>query len=221
MVEFAIASILEILESMSSIVAARDLSLYDLEQQFGVKVAIAPNVLDPWLQAQPDLTSAELEQLHRIRHHYFNLNRRRPLLEDLVKMVVVSPLLAQAGFYDRDFDIKTEEKVEIALNDEDTLIRGFIDILVIQNRLWLLVIEAKRAQINVTTALPQILFYMPNNPSGNLTYGLATNGLEFIFLELTSQGDNPYCRRSYALSLERDEDLAQIFSALKFLGQTL
>ncbi|MGK7929509.1 MAG: type I restriction endonuclease subunit R [Spirulina sp.] len=206
---------------MPTLLAAKDLSLYDLEQRFGLQLAIAPDLLVPWLQTQPPLTPPELEDLDRIRRYYLNLNRRRPLLEDLVKMVVLSPLLARAGFYDRDFEIKTEEKVEITINDEDTIVRGFIDILIVQQQLWLLVIETKRTQINVTTALPQILFYMLNRPSDRPIYGLATNGLEFIFLELATQDEQLYCRRSYALSLERNGEIEQILNALKFFSQQL
>ncbi|MEM8641823.1 MAG: type I restriction endonuclease [Cyanobacteria bacterium P01_G01_bin.54] len=204
---------------MSTLIATKDLSLYDLEKRFGVEVAIVPELLTPWLQTQAPPTEAEKAILHRIRQHYLNLNRRRPLLEDLVKMVVLSPLLAATGFYDQDFEIKTEEKVEISIEDESTIIRGFMDILIIQEQLWLLVIETKRVQINVTTAIPQLLFYLLTNSKSHPTYGLATNGLEFTFLKLTTQNNHPHCQRSYALSLERDEDINQVFTALKHFGQ--
>ena len=166
-----------------------------------------------------ELSLDEKQTLKRVKRHYFNLNRRRPLLEDLVKMVVLSPLLDLSGFYSQDWEIKTEAKVEYSL-DEEEIIRGYIDILIVQKQLWLLVIETKRTQISVLTAIPQILFYMLNSPSLKpTTFGLVTNGFEFVFLKL-SQAGNPVFSRTYALSLEREE-VQQVLRGLKYLNQNL
>jgi len=205
---------------MPSITAARDLSLYDLETKFKVQLAIVPDILETWLQKEPVLEETEITALRRIQQHYFNLDRRRPLLEDLVKMVVLSPLLDLAGFYDCDSEIRTEEKVEISLNDEDTIVRGFIDIVIAQEQFWLLAIETKRTQISAKSALPQILFYLINNPNRDRpTYGLVTNGLEFIFLQLPANSSQ--CDRSYTLSLEKEEEIRQVLRVLKYLRSQL
>ena len=57
------------------------------------------------------------------------LSRKSQLLEDLVKMVFLSPLLDWSGFYQQDVQIKTEEKVEYQLEDKDETIREFLDFL--------------------------------------------------------------------------------------------
>jgi len=205
---------------MPSITAARDFSLYDLETQFKVQLAIALEILETWLQKEPVLEETEITALRRIQQHYFNLHRRSPLLEDLVKMVVLSPLLDLAGFYDCDLEIRTEEKVEISLNDEDTIIRDFIDIVIAQEQFWLLAIETKRTQISANSALPQILFYLINSPNRERpTYGLVTNGLEFIFLQLPANSSQ--CDRSYTLSLEKEEEIGQVLRVLKYLRSQL
>ena len=207
-------------EKMLSITATRDLSLYDLETQFNVKLKIAPELLETWLQGQPAIDETEISALRRIQQHYFNLDRRSPLLEDLVKMVVLSPFLDLAGFYDSDLEIRTEEKVEISLDDKETMIRGFIDIVIAQEQFWLLAIETKRTQISSNSALPQILFYLINSPHRDRpTYGLVTNGIEFIFLQLPANSNQ--CDRSYTLSLEKEAEIGQVLQSLKYLRSQL
>lgn len=49
-----------------------------------------------------------------------------------MKLVVLSPLLNLAGFYDEPFYIRGEQSIEISEEDEEEVIRGRIDILVIQ-----------------------------------------------------------------------------------------
>jgi len=66
------------------------------------------------------------------------------MLENTVKMVVLSPLLDLAGFYQRPFRISTEKQLEILSEDEGTIVKGKIDVLVLQEQFWILVIEAKR-----------------------------------------------------------------------------
>jgi hypothetical protein len=58
--------------------------------------------------------------------------------------VVLSPLLHLAGFYLPPFHIKAEPGIQIAVEDEETLVQGNIDVLVLQRRLWVMVIESKR-----------------------------------------------------------------------------
>ena len=82
------------------------------------------------------------------------------MLENTVKMVVLAPLLDLAGFYHKPFRIETETSVALEMKDEGTIIRGRIDVLVIKNRLWLLVIESKRSDFAVTRAIPQALAYI-------------------------------------------------------------
>ena len=49
------------------------------------------------------------------------------MLENSVKMGVLSPLLDLAGFYDEPFHIRSEVSTEIAAEAEDEVIRGRID----------------------------------------------------------------------------------------------
>ncbi|ASC71391.1 hypothetical protein XM38_023430 [Halomicronema hongdechloris C2206] len=47
--------------------------------------------------------------------------------------------------------------IAIELQDPDDTIRGFIDVLVVQERLWILTVESKRTSISIPAALPQLL----------------------------------------------------------------
>jgi len=55
------------------------------------------------------------------------------MLENTVKMVVLSPLL-DLGFYQRPFRISTEKQLEILSDDEGTIVKGKIDVLVLQEQ---------------------------------------------------------------------------------------
>ncbi|MDJ0597234.1 MAG: hypothetical protein QNJ37_00080 [Crocosphaera sp.] len=46
---------------------------------------------------------------------------------------------------------------------DQTIIRGLIDVLVVKDSLWILVVKSKHTSISVASALPQILAYMMAN----------------------------------------------------------
>lgn len=203
---------------MVQIVKDREISLYDLEEKFGLQLNTDTLLFKEGLEDMPTLAEAEKQSLERVRSNYLNLTKRRPMSEEAVKMVVLSPLLDLAGFYQPPFDIETETCIEISAEDEGVIVKGNIDVLVIQKRFWVLVIESKSTKFDVMTALPQALAYMLDNPLPELpTFGLLVNGREFVFLKLIHQ-EKPQYIRSYALSIERDNELQHILSILKHLG---
>ncbi len=141
--------------------------------------------------------------------------------EEAVKMIVLSPLLDLAGFYQPPFEIETETSTEISAVDEGVLVKGNIDVLVLNKRLWILVIESKSTKFDVITALPQALAYMLDTPNiEQPTFGLLVNGREFVFVKLVQQ-EKPKYARSYALSIERDAEFQQVLSVLKKIGQLI
>ncbi|XGB43375.1 MAG: hypothetical protein LVS60_06365 [Nodosilinea sp. LVE1205-7] len=60
-----------------------------------------------------------------------------------------------SGLFLPPFYVSTENSVEIEARDETTVVRGRIDILVIKDQLWLLVIESKRAEFSPRLAFPR------------------------------------------------------------------
>jgi hypothetical protein len=99
------------------------------------------------------LNDLEKQSLNQVKAEYLHLSQYQ-ILEPVVKMVVLSPLLRLAGFYQPPFYIASEEEVEIVSEDEGTIIRGRIDILVFQPLFWVLVVEAKRADYSLEVAIP-------------------------------------------------------------------
>ena len=204
---------------MVQIIQARDITLYDLEDKFGLQLTVDTHFFPEWSQNLLPLTDAEKQSLKRVKSNYFNLTKRRTISEEAVKMVVLSPLLDLAGFYQPPFEIETDTSIEISAEDEGAIVKGSIDVLVIQKRFWVLVIEAKSTKFDVLMALPQALAYMLNDPNPNQpTFGMLVNGREFVFIKLIQQKQPQYAR-SYALSIEREDELYHILSILKRLSQ--
>ena len=68
------------------------------------------------------------------------------MLDATVMLLVVSPLLALAGFYEPPFKIAASS-VELVLDDGEEVLRGRIDVLVVQNQLWVMVLESKKTTL--------------------------------------------------------------------------
>ncbi|MEA5592792.1 type I restriction endonuclease [Rivularia sp. UHCC 0363] len=206
---------------MMQIIQARDISIYELEEKFGLRLSTDTDFFTEWTNNLPSLTDIEKQSLKRVQSNYFNLTRRRLISEEAVKMVVLSPLLDLAGFYQPPFEVETETSVEIIAEEEGVKLKGNIDVLVVQKNFWILVIESKSTKFDVTIALPQALAYMLNSPNQEKpTFGLLVNGREFVFVKLVREEEIKYAR-SYALSIEKDDEFEQVLSVLKWVGGLL
>ncbi len=155
---------------------AKDISLKTLQAQFGLQKVPYQDFFEEWQEEFSPLSEFEQQQLARVQKNYMNLAEDKLFSEESVKMVVLSPLLDLAEFYQAPFSLLTEESVEIAAEDEDTVFKGKIDVLVALQRFWALVIESKSARFNVLLALPQALTYMLGAPNREKpAYGLLVN----------------------------------------------
>ena len=126
---------------------------------------------------------------------------RGSLAEGTINHLVISPLLTLAGLYDDPFFVTTGAEVELLLEDRNEILKVRIDTLIIQQQLWVLVVESK-STIAFSVALPQALAYLIANPNPERpVYGLITNGDEFQFIKLLIQPNPQY-------------DLSNIFSLL-------
>ncbi|MCA2708317.1 MAG: hypothetical protein IM473_21165 [Microcystis sp. M015S2] len=59
-------------------------------------------------------------------------------------LLLVSPLLAIAGFYDPPFCVPAEESVSLTVDDGEEILSGRIDVLVWLNQFWLVIVESKK-----------------------------------------------------------------------------
>ncbi|MCF4969140.1 type I restriction endonuclease [Nostoc sp. CMAA1605] len=207
---------------MVQFIQAQNVGIAYLEARFGLKLAENDRFFPEWFESLPEITDLEKEYLDRVKANFLNLVKRPPILENAVKMVVLSPLLDLAGFYRAPFSILTEEPIEISLEDAGEVIRGRIDVLVIQEQLWLLVIESKRAAFSLTENISQALAYMISHPNQEKpVFGLVTNGSHFIFIKLTNLNTLTYALSDEFTLLKRQSELYQVLAILKKLSQIL
>ncbi|MBW4511692.1 MAG: restriction endonuclease subunit R [Scytonematopsis contorta HA4267-MV1] len=205
---------------MVEVIQAKDMTLARLSEEFGLERSNDANFFPEWQDNLPELNSQEKEVLEEVKNDYLHLSKY-PLLEPIVKMVVLSPLLKLSGFYRPPFYLAAEKDIEITSEDEGTIVRGKIDVLIFQPQFWILVIEAKKAEFSLEAAIPQALVYMLANPKPERpSFGFVTNGNEFQFIKLTRQGEARYAR-SYPLSIYRDNDIYLAVSGLKRLAELI
>ena len=202
---------------------ASRLNLYDVETKFHVRQGEADNFFTQLLQDAPALSESEKQILDRTRQQYLYL-AKRPLLEVTVKMVTLSPLLSLAGFYEPPFYTTLEESIEVVSQDGAETVRGQIDVLVLQNTIWVVVIEAKSIQYDVMMALPQALTYMmasPNRSPDKQLFGMITNGREFRFIKLNSELELTYTLSKVFSLSESENHLYDVLQILKAIAQII
>jgi hypothetical protein len=200
-------------------IAAKDVTLRELKQNFGLQMAEGADFFPEWREGLTALSEEERHYLERVKANFLELMEDPPMLENSVKMVVLAPLLDLAGFYHKPFRIETETSVDLVMEDEGTIVRGRIDVLVLKHRLWLLVIEAKRSDFAVTRAISQALAYMLGNLEiAQPTFGMITNGNEFLFLKITRQPNAEYANSKLFSLVNPNNDLCSVLQVLKRLG---
>ena len=198
---------------MIQAIAAKDVTLRELKQNFGIQTSQDPAFFPEWLDGFATLSKEDRHLLDRVKTNFLELMEDPPMLENTVKMVVLAPLLDLAGFYHKPFRIETETSVALEMKDEGTVIRGRIDVLTLKNRLWLLIIESKRSDFAVTRAIPQALAYMlSNSEMVKPTFGMITNGNEFLFLKTSQQ---EYANSRLFSLVNPDNELYDVLQVLK------
>jgi predicted type IV restriction endonuclease len=197
-------------------------SMAEVQARFSIDYATDAAFFPEWQQDLPSLTDAEKAQLARIQQRFMQHRDRGSLPEGTVDKLMISPLLDLAGLYDSRFTIRTEASVEINLEAEGEILQGRMDTLILADRVWILVVEAKNSTFALSVALPQLLTYMLSAPiEGTAKFGLATNGEEFRFVKLQSQGNRSMVDLSAILSVmpPSRSQLPQVVQILKSFAQ--
>jgi hypothetical protein len=202
---------------MDNSIPAKDITLYDLETKFNLQFTEDSQFFPEWQVSLSSVTTEEKMFLDIAKGGYINLIKYPSMLENAVQLTVLSPLLNLSNLLLPPFHIKTETSIYVSNSDEDMTIEGRIDVLVLKENLWILVIESKRAELSLKVGLAQILAYMLANPKPQKPcFGLITNGGNFIFLKLVQDNDIP----TYGVSrgfdlLNPGNDLYHVLSILK------
>lgn len=203
---------------MVETIQAQNIILYDLEAKFGLQRIDDEQFFREWQDNLAELTDSEKQALDEVTADYMHLSKY-PILEPVVKLVVLAPLLRLAGFYRAPFYLSAEKEVIIESEDEGTIVRGRLDLLVFTPDFWVLVIEAKKSQYSLEVGIPQALAYMLGNPDPEKpALGFVTNGIDFIFLKVTNQGTPKYAE-SYSFTLRSENGLYTVLKVLKRFAQ--
>lgn len=203
---------------MAQTMQSRDITLQELRTKFGLEFTHDLQFFPEWQENIPEITEFQKQQLDQVKAGYFNLLNYPPMLEGVVRMAILDPLLFIGGFYLAPFHVKAEKSVRIATEDEDTIVTGVLDVLVLKDKLWAMVIESKQVEFSIEAGLAQILSYMLANPHReHPNFGMITTGGSFIFLKLVP-GESPHYGLSRLFSLlNPGNDLYTVLSILKQL----
>lgn len=209
---------------MAKVIAVTDAikSLAEAESRLNLSRTEDEAFFTEWLAELPSPSDSEQTALDTLRRRLLYHRADGELLEGSVTLLVASPLLELAGFYDPPFRMKAEAAIEIAIDDGEETLRGRIDILILQDRLWVMVLECKKTTISTRSALPQALAYMMANPDlDKPRFGMLTNGDDVLFVKLMAQLTPEYgLSRAFSIYTVRSE-LRSAFQVLKHLGQSI
>ncbi|MDM8557943.1 restriction endonuclease subunit R [Candidatus Parabeggiatoa sp. HSG14] len=205
---------------MSKTIRASDISLHDLRTQFNLQLAKDNQFFPEWQAELPDTIDFDKQFLDRMKDDYFNLLEYPPLLEDTVKMAILGPLLHLAGFYSYPFHTKSEYSIKVSNVDGDVIVEGKIDILVLKEQLWVMVIESKQAAFSIEVGLAQILAYMlANENQDKPCFGMITTGGSFVFIKLVKGKPAQYALSKVFELRNPGNELYTVLGVLKLLEQ--
>jgi predicted type IV restriction endonuclease len=188
-----------------------------VSEKLGLNLSEDSHFFSEWLDPLPSLPDSEQQRVEQVRRNYLYQVEDRVLLEETVKMVVLSPLLELAGFYQAPYKFRAEVSVAIEVEDSEEILRGRIDALVLQEKLWIVLIESKKTTFDLELAVPQALAYMAAQSGDRPLYGMVTNGSSHLFVKTLGQKYGTSDLFS-TRSLHRS-NLAEVLKTLKHLGQ--
>lgn len=200
------------------------LSLNDVHRLLKLQEKFDGSFTD-YLSLEP-LTEFEQEDLSRIRNDFRRYLKAGKISEGMVKFFTIAPLMRLAGFYDIPIRLTMEDVVGIAVEDEDKVIKGRMDILAVNQAesdiappFWVLVIETKNSAIDVFEGLPQLLTYaFKSLEHQQSVWGLVTNGLRYQFVFL-NQGNPSNYQLMSSLNLNETQSSIVLLQVMKSICQ--
>ncbi|MEH1871317.1 restriction endonuclease subunit R [Nostoc sp.] len=205
---------------MVQTLAAENVTLEQLILLYGLELVDSEEFFREWQDELPKLTSLEKQLLDQIKAGYINLRNYPPLLENAVNTIVLSPLLFIGKFYLPPFHVKLEKSIEIETEDKQTIIKGRIDFLLLNQKFWVTVIECKQVAYSVEAGLDQILAYMLAAPqSQDVVFGMITSGGSFMLIKLLKGHPPRYATSDIFDVRNRGNELYNVLQILKRISQ--
>ena len=197
-------------------------TLAEAEARFHLTRTEDEQFFPEWGTDLPALTEAEETGLAELRRRYLYQRSQGHLLESTVMLLFASPLLTLAGFYDPPFRVRAEESVQLVLADSEELLQGRLDVLVLKEHFWVIVLESKKTALSVWSALPQTLAYLAANPHPERpSFALMTNGDDSVFVKLAQAEARQYNFSRAFAALASHQELQGILRGLKQLGRVV
>jgi hypothetical protein len=211
---------------MTTTLDASNLRLADVQQLLKIEEQLNDSFTS--LLTLEELTEFEQQQLLQIRNLFHSYYAAGKISEGQIKFLFIAPLMQLAGFYQPSIKITLEENIaEISIEDEQTNIKGRMDILavnktqgkIVTTPFWILVLETKNSSVNASEGLPQLLTYaytsLDTQPS---VWGLTTNGMDYQFVYM-QQGNPPKYHLLPKLDITRPESSTKLLQVLKTIHQ--
>ncbi|MBN3905674.1 MAG: restriction endonuclease subunit R [Nostoc sp. NMS1] len=205
---------------MTQTLAAENVTLEQLILLYGLELVDSEEFFREWQENLSELTNLEKQLLDQIKVGYLNLRNYPPLLENTVNTTVLSPLLFIGKFYLPPFHLKLEKSIEIETQDNQIIIKGRIDFLLLNQNFWVTVIESKQVAYSVEAGLDQILAYMLAAPqSQDVVFGMITSGGSFMFIKLLKSSPPRYATSDIFDVRNRGNELYSVLQILKHISQ--
>ncbi|OAB62647.1 restriction endonuclease subunit R [Leptolyngbya valderiana BDU 20041] len=207
---------------MTRTIIAQKTNLRELIETFNLELVEDEAFFQEWKTDLPELSDTDKQLLDKVKAGYLNLLNYPLLLEDVVRMSVLDPILFIGDFYLQPFYVRSEEPIEFLVEDEDTLVKGRIDTLVLKDKFWVMAIESKKASFSIEEGLAQLIAYMMGNPHPERpVYGLISTGSSFAFIKLLKSQVWQYAVSKVFITRNPGNKLYTVLQILKHLSRLI
>lgn len=191
-------------------------NLNEAHQRLKLQPANRADFFTEWQGELSALPIEEINILDRLKTRYRYYQADGAIKESTVDFILVSPLLELLGLCDPPYKLRGKKYISIEIENGDTLLKGLIDVLVVQDDLWIVLLETKRYGFSVMQALPQTLAYLAsaNTPQA---FGLITTGEDFLFVKADLQTREYDFSNKFTLSTRHANQLHQVTQIIKKL----
>ena len=194
-------------------------NLSEAHAKLGLSPSQDTNFFAEWKDALPALTAEQKGTLDRLKQRYLSYADRGAITEGTVNLILLAPLLEALGLMDSPFQVRGEKYVRFEIEDVETTLDGLIDALLINDRVWLIVIESKRYGFSVRQAIAQTLAYLVSAPTSPV-FALITTGEDAIFVKLDCETAQYGLSDKFTLSTVEGNELHPVAQILLRLVAT-
>jgi hypothetical protein len=192
-------------------------NLNEAHATLGVTPSPDASFFQEWQQGLPQLEDAQKGVLDRLKQRYLYYADSGAITEGTVNLILLAPLLETLGFMDPPYQVRSEKYVRFEIEDGATILDGLMDALLLNDRLWLIVIESKRYGFSVRQAIAQTLGYMVSAPASPV-FALITTGEDYLFVKFDQATAQYGLSDKFTLSTAEGNELHRVAQILERLA---